>query len=82
VDDRNHELIKNAECDEALLGIVEAIVFIGISRALKDSWRIDEIEAVLFDIQPALRITPREPYRGIVYTIRLCVKEAWQRPNG
>ena len=74
MDDGDHELIENAECDEALLGIVEAIVFVGVSGTFKDSWCIDKIEAVLFDIQLALRITPREPHRIIVYTIRLFVK--------
>ncbi len=41
MDDGNHELIENAECDEALLGIVEAIVFVGVSGTFKDSWRVD-----------------------------------------
>src|SRR6266496_3803261 len=76
VDDGDNELTENAEGDEALLGIVEAIVFVGISGSLKDSWRVDEVEAVLFDIQLALRITPCEPHGAIVYTLRLCVKVA------
>jgi hypothetical protein len=50
VDDGDHELIENAECDEALLRIVEAIVFVGIGGTLKDSVGIDEVEAMLFDI--------------------------------
>lgn len=81
MDDGDHELIENTECDEALLGIVEAIVFVGIGGTLKDSLGVGKIEAVLFDIQLALRITPREPRNIIVYTIRLCVKMPWQRPN-
>jgi len=75
VDDRNHQLIKSTERHEALFGIVEAIVFVGIGGTVKDSRRVDEVEAVLFDIQFAFRITPREPHEIIVYTKRICVKE-------
>ena len=50
MDDRNHQLIKSTERHEALFGIVEAIVFVGIGGTVKDSRRVDEVEAVLFDI--------------------------------
>jgi hypothetical protein len=65
VDDGTHELIENAECDEALLGIVEAIIFVGKGWTLKHSGCVDKVEAVLFDIQLALRITPREPHESL-----------------
>lgn len=79
MDDGDHDLIQNTKGDKAPLGIIEAIVFVGIGRTLKDSLGVGEIEAMPLDIQLALRITPREPHKVIVYTIRLCVKVAWQR---
>ena len=66
MDDGDHEFIENPECHEALLGIVEAIVFVGKGRALKHPRSVGKVEAVLFDIQLALRVTPREPHR-LVY---------------
>jgi hypothetical protein len=63
VDDGDHELIENTQCDEAMLGILEAIVFVGIGGTLKDSLGVGKIEAVLLDIQLALRITPCEPLK-------------------
>jgi len=74
VDDGDYEPIENTERHEALLGIVEAIVFVGIGGTPEDSLGVDKIEAMLFDILLAFRFTSREPHKTIVYTIRLCVK--------
>ena len=50
MDYRDHEVIENTQCDEALLRIVEAIVFVGISGAFKDYLGVGKLEAVLLDI--------------------------------
>ena len=51
MDDGDHELIENAERDEALLVIVEAIVFVSIGGPFKDSVGIDKQCCSIFSLR-------------------------------
>jgi len=45
---------EKPERDEALFTIVEAVIFVGKCRTLKDTWSIDEVESVISEVPLAL----------------------------
>jgi len=45
---------EKPEHDEALLPIVEAVVFVRKRRSLEDRWSIDEVESMISEVQLTL----------------------------
>src|SRR5690348_18377694 len=63
---------REAQRDKSLLGVVEAVIFVGVRRTGEDFRRIDKVEAVQIRIGFALGLTPRESHGYCIYitTIR------------
>lgn len=61
--------IQQAQRDEALLLIPEAVVFERERWTIEHLTRIDEIDAVVFEVLQPLNLVPLEAHLRSVYTL-------------
>ena len=53
---RNRDSSQKAESLEPLFSIVEPVIFKGVRRAFEDAWGVDEVKAVIFEVDRALAL--------------------------
>jgi hypothetical protein len=72
--DGNRNPSKQAKGDQALFTVGESVVPEGVRRPFEDLSGADEVEAVVFQVRPSLRLAPGEPHGNNVHTICRCGK--------
>ena len=69
VDYRYRYAREQAESLEPLLAVAESVIFNSVRSSFKDARRIDEVKAVILEIDCALTLGPREPHHTSVATL-------------
>ncbi len=79
VDDGHDNLAEEPQGDEPLLGIGEPVVLVRVGHTLEHLLSVNEIESVLLEVPPSLRLIPRD-HLWSVYT--KCIRVKRWRPEG
>ena len=81
MDDRDCNVRQQPQRYETMLVVIKAVIFESYRRSFKNPRRINEVNAMKFQIASALLFIPREPNRRIVYTLILFVYAVFPRSN-
>src|SRR6266508_1914387 len=79
VDDGHDNLAEESQGDEPLLGIGEPVILVRVGHTLEHLLSVNEIESVLLEVPPSLRLIPRD-HPWSVYT--KCIRVKRWRPEG
>ena len=56
VNNRNRDSRQKARCPEPLFPIAETCIFKGVGRAFEDAGRVNEVKAVIFEVEGAFAL--------------------------